>query len=61
MKSWIVAGIAALGLTGCVAIPAPYSYYPDNGYYYPAPAAGVGIYSGPGHYRHRQHHRRHRW
>jgi hypothetical protein len=60
MKSLIFAAVAALGLGGCVAVPAPYSYYPDNGYYYPAPAVGVGVYSGPGYYGSRRHYR-HRW
>jgi hypothetical protein len=57
MKRLLLAAGAALALTGCIAVPAP---YPDA-YYYPAPAVGVGIYAGPGfhhhsprgHYRHR--------
>ena len=59
MKSLILAAIAALGLGGCVAVPTPYSYYPDSGYY-PAPVVGVGVgvYSGPGYYGHRRHYRR---
>jgi hypothetical protein len=52
MKSFMLAVAAALGLGGCVAVPAPYSYYPEAGYY-PAPAVGVGVYAGPGYYRHR--------
>lgn len=60
MKRWIVAAAAALGLTGCIAVPAP--YYPDA-YSYPAPAVGVGIYSAPGfyHHRHHRHHHRGHW
>jgi hypothetical protein len=59
MKSLILAAVAAVGLAGCVAVPAPYSYYPENSYYYPAPAVGVGVYSGPRYYGYRRH--RHRW
>lgn len=61
MKKLILAALAAVGLGGCVAVPAPYGYYPENAYYYPAPAVGVGVgvYSGPGYYGHRRH--RHRW
>ena len=61
MKSVLAAVLAALGLGGCIAVPAP--YYPDTGYHYSAPAVGVGIYSGPGYHRHHYHHRhhRHRW
>lgn len=57
MKTLIVAAVAALGLSGCVAVPAP--YYGDA-YYYPAPAVGVGVYAAPAyHYRRHQPHRRH--
>ena len=61
MKKLIIAALAAAGLGGCVAVPAP--YYGDAGYY-PAPAVGVGIYSAPGYYghgyrRHHHHHHRH--
>jgi hypothetical protein len=62
MKTVIVAALAAVGLGGCVAVPAPgpYAYYPDA-YYYPAPAVGVvGVYSGPAYYG-RRHYYRHRW
>ena len=45
MKGLIVAALAALGLTGCVAVPAPYAYGPDP-YYYPAP----GYYPAPAYY-----------
>jgi hypothetical protein len=60
MMKLLLAAAAAVGLTGCVAVPAP---YPDA-YYYPAPTIGVGIYSGPGFHHHRGHrghygHRRH--
>ena len=60
MKSLIVAAVAALGLGGCVAVPAP--YYSAEPYYYAPPAIGVGIYSGPvfGGHHHRHHHRHHR-
>lgn len=57
MKSLIAAAAAALGLAGCVAVPAP--YYPADGYYYPAPAVGVGIYSAPANRYH--HDRRYRY
>ena len=56
MKGFIVAAAAALGLTGCIAVPAPYG--PDA-YYYPAPAVGVGVYAPYPHY-YRHHHRPHR-
>jgi hypothetical protein len=62
MKRLILVAAAALGLGGCVAVPGPYSSYPENAYYYPAPAVGigVGVYSGPAYYGHRRHYR-HRW
>jgi hypothetical protein len=60
MKSLILAAAAALGLGGCVAVPAPYSSYAENAYYYPAPAIGVGVYTGPAYYGHRRHYG-HRW
>jgi hypothetical protein len=57
MKGLIGAAVAALALTGCIAVPvgAP---YPDT-YYYPAPAVGVGIYAAPGYRHHHHHHRYH--
>ena len=62
MKKLIIAALAAAGLGGCVAVPAP--YYGDAGYY-PAPAVAVGVYAPPvyygsGHRRHHHHHHR-RW
>ena len=61
MKGIILAALAAVTLSGCIAVPA----YPEGAYYsapayYPAPAVGfVGIYSGRGHHHgHRQYHRR---
>ncbi|HEX2829100.1 MAG TPA: hypothetical protein VHP37_22315 [Burkholderiales bacterium] len=57
MKKLIVAALAAAGLGGCVAVPAP--YYGDAGYY-GAPAVSVGVYSPPvyyGGYRRHWHHR----
>lgn len=56
MKGLIIAAAAALGLAGCVAVPAPYG--PDA-YYYPAPAVGFGIYAAPDYRHHRHHHHRH--
>ncbi|HUR59457.1 MAG TPA: hypothetical protein VM029_17200 [Opitutaceae bacterium] len=66
MKGIVVAVLAAVGLGGCVAVPA---YYPDAGYgggygYYGAPAypsvsLGVGINSGPRYYGGHRH--RGRW
>ena len=58
MKRVIAGAVAALalGLGGCVAVPAPYSSYPGEAYYYPAPAVAVGIYAPPVYYygpRHR--------
>ena len=58
MKRSIAGAVAvlALGLGGCVAVPAPYTGYPGEAYYYPAPAVGVGIYAPPVYYyghRHR--------
>lgn len=63
MKRLIAGTVAvlALGLGGCVAVPAPYSSYggypgySGEAYYYPAPAIGVGIYAPPVYYgnRHR--------
>ena len=47
MKGLIGAAVAAVALSGCIAVPAP---YPDA-YYYPAPAIGVGVYAAPA-YRH---------
>ena len=64
MKKLIVAALAAAGLGGCVAVPAP--YYGDAGYgggygYYPAPAVAVGVYSPPVYYGgYRGHYWRHR-
>ena len=58
MKRLIAAAAAALGLTGCVAVPA---YGPDA-YYYPGPTVGVGVYAAPAYrpyWRHRHHHHRH--
>ena len=58
MKGLIVAAAAALGLTGCIAVPAPYG---ADAYYYPAPAVGVGIYAAPAYrpyYRHHHHYHR---
>jgi hypothetical protein len=58
MKKLIVAALAAAGLGGCVAVPAP--YYGDAGYY-PAPAVAVGVYSPPVYYGgYRRHYWRHR-
>lgn len=59
MRRLILAVLAAVGLAGCVAVPAP--YYGDAAYYYPAPAVGVGVYTAPGYYRHQHHHRHYRW
>ena len=66
MKKLIIAALAAAGLGGCVAVPAP--YYGDAGYYSPGPAVAVGVYSPPlyfghGHRRHHHHHHHHhrRW
>ena len=42
MKKLIVAALAAVGLGGCIAVPAPGPYYGGDAYYYPAPAVGVG-------------------
>jgi hypothetical protein len=53
VKRLIVAAAAALGLTGCIAVPAPYG---ADAYYYPAPAVGIGVYSAPV-YRDHYHHR----
>jgi len=66
MKKLIFAAVAAAGLGGCIAVPAP--YYGDAGYYAPAPAVAVGVYPAPVYYGHRhgyhggRHHgyRRHR-
>ena len=44
MKRVIVAVLAAAGLAGCVAVPAP--YYGENAYYYGPPAVG-GVRSLP--------------
>jgi hypothetical protein len=60
MKKLIVAALAAFGLGGCVAVPAPGPYYGGDAYYYPAPAVGVGVYTAPGYYGYRHRHR-HRW
>ena len=57
MRTLIAVVLAAIGLGGCVAVPAP--YYPEAGYY-PAPAIGVGVYTAPGYYYGRPH-RRYRW
>ena len=62
MKKLIIAALAAAGLGGCVAVPAP--YYGDAGYYPAAPAVAVGVYAPPVYYgyggyrRHHHHHRR---
>ena len=58
MKRLIVAAVAAVGLAGCVAVPAP--YYPETAYY-PGPAVSVGIgVSSPGYYGYRPRHRYYR-
>ena len=59
MKKLILAAAAAIGLGGCVAVPAP--YYGDAGYYSPAPAVAVGVYPAPVYYGfgHRHGHRHH--
>ena len=57
MKKLIVAALAAVGLSGCIAVPAPYAGDP---YYYPAaPVVGIGVYGGyrPHYHRHRHHYR----
>jgi hypothetical protein len=62
MKKLIVAALAAAGLSGCVAVPAP--HYGDAGYYpAPAPAVAVGVYTPPVYfgYGHRHRYHRHRW
>jgi hypothetical protein len=63
MKKLIIAALAAAGLGGCIAVPAP--YYGDGGYYSAAPAVAVGVYAPPVYYGHghRRHHHRHhgRW
>ena len=61
MKAVIVAALAAVGLSGCIAVP----YHAEEAYY-PAPAVGVGvgIYSTPAPYYYRpyrHHHRHHRY
>ena len=43
VKGLIIAAAAAVGLVGCIAVPAPYS----DGYYYPGPSVGVGVYPPP--------------
>ena len=57
----IVAALAAAGLGGCIAVPVagpgPGPYYGDTGYYYPAPAVGVGIYAPPAYYGYGRPHR----
>ena len=58
MKKLIVAALAAVGLGGCVAVPAP--YYGDPGYYAPAPAVAVGVYPAPVYYGYGYRHYRHR-
>ncbi len=55
MKRLIVAALAAAGLGGCVAVPAP--YYGDGGYYAGPPAVAVGVYPGPVYYGHGYYHR----
>jgi hypothetical protein len=56
MRRLVVAAAAAMTLGGCIAVPAPYT----EGYYYPAPAIGVGIYSAPIVVHGHRHHHRHR-
>jgi hypothetical protein len=49
MKKIIIATLAAAGLGGCIAVPAP--YYGGGGYYpAPAPAVAVGVYPPPVYY-----------
>ena len=64
MKKLIVAALAAVGLSGCIAVPAPYAGDP---YYYPAapvvvapPVVGIGLGFHGGHRHHHRHHRHHR-
>ena len=60
MKLLISAALAAVALSGCIAVPAPYA---GDGYYYPAPAVGVGVYAAPAYpyYRHHRSYPRYRW
>ena len=60
MKGIFVAAIAAVTLSGCIAVPA-YEPVPAYSYYYPAPAPAVSFYysSRPHWGHHRHHHRRH--
>lgn len=61
MKKLIIAALAAAGLGGCIAVPAPY-YGGDAGYYSPGPAVAVGVYAPPAYYGYggyRRHHHRH--
>ena len=58
MKKLIVAALAAAGLGGCIAVPAP--YYGDAGYY-PGPSVAVGVVAPPVSYGgYRRHYWRHR-
>ena len=64
MKKLIVAALAAAGLSGCIAVPAP--YYGDAGYYpSPGPAVAVGVYAPPVYYGgyggYRRGYYRHHW
>jgi hypothetical protein len=59
MKKLIGAAVAAVALSGCVAVPAP--YYGDAGYYSPAPAVAVGVYAPPVYYGYGYRHRYRRW
>jgi hypothetical protein len=64
MKGLIVAGVSALALAGCVAVPYggdPYYAAEPYPYYYPAPTIGVGVgFSSGGHGHYRRHHHHHR-
>lgn len=58
MKRLTISVLAAAGLAGCVAVPAP---YPGEAYYYPAPAVGVGVYAAPVYRPFHHHHYYRHW
>ena len=58
MKILVVAAVAALGLSGCIAVPVP--YHSGHAHYQPVPPVGVEVYSAPGYARpYPRQHRRH--
>jgi len=64
MRGYMLAVLMAVGLGGCVVVPAEYEYHDGPIYSYPYPRWGGSYYyyydDGPRHGRHRHGRHRHR-